>query len=323
PGAHNCPVLDDAERARVGTIYKQRSPFEARRIGAALVAKNVARHLETHFSARGQDWKPLVYCWRGGKRSGSMVHVLREVGWDAVALAGGYQSYRRAVVAQLEVLPARFDFRVICAPTGSGKTRMLEKLAALGAQALDLERLAKHRGSVLGDLPGDAQPSQRMFESLIWSALRHFDAVRPIFVEAESKRIGALRVPEALLARMRASDCVRIDVPIVERVRFLIDEYRHFLAEPEWLKTRLSRLAPLHSHATVAGWIALVDAGDWDNLVTDLLATHYDAAYLRSTRTNYPGMADAPVLRAACLSDAGLEISARALLDPAICASRA
>ncbi len=322
PGALNCPVLDDVERARVGTVYKQGSPFEARRLGAALVAKNVARHLETHFAGRDQRWKPLVYCWRGGKRSGSMVHVLREVGWDAAALQGGYQSYRRAVIAQLETLPAQLDYRVICGPTGSGKSRLLEKLVAHGAQGLDLERLAKHRGSVLGDLPGDAQPSQKMFESLIWSALRHFDAARPVFVEAESKRIGALRVPETLLGRMRAAECIRIDVPLAERVRFLVAEYRHFLAEPEWLKARLSRLAALHSTTIVAGWIAHIDAGDWEDLVGDLLATHYDAAYLRSTRTNYPSLGNATVLQTACLDEAGFEASAHALLDPALCGPR-
>ncbi len=322
PGAVNCPVLDDGERARVGTVYKHGSPFEARKIGAALVAKNVARHLETHFARRDQRWKPLIYCWRGGKRSGSMVHVLREIGWDAAALLGGYQSYRRAVLAQLESLPSRFDYRVICGPTGSGKSRLLQKLASLGAQGLDLEQLAKHRGSVLGDLPGDPQPSQKMFESLIWSALRNFDAARLVFVEAESKRIGSLRVPEALLECMRTSSCIRIEVPMAERVRFLIGEYRHFLAEPDWLKAKLSRLAALHSKATVARWIAQIDAGEWEGLVGDLLATHYDAAYLRSTQNNYRGLADGEPLKVACLDNAGFDAGARALLDPAFPVAR-
>jgi tRNA 2-selenouridine synthase len=317
PGAVNCPVLSNEERARVGAVYKQGSPFEARKIGAALVAKNVAQHLETHFASRDQQWKPLIYCWRGGKRSGSMTLILREIGWDAASLQGGYQSYRRAMLAQLEELPARFRYRVICGPTGSGKSRLLQTLAAHGAQVLDLEALARHRGSVLGDLPGDPQPAQKMFESLVWSALRHFDAARPVFVEAESRRIGAVRVPEVLLERMRKSSCVRIEVPVPERVRFLIAEYRHFLAEPAWLKTQLSRLTALHSKATVARWIAQIDAGEWEDLVGDLLATHYDPAYLRSMGNNYPGLADAALLNAACLDDAGFELSACALLDSA------
>ncbi len=314
PGAVNCPALDNEERARVGTIYKQVSPFEARKIGAALVAKNVARHLETHFASRDQRWKPLVYCWRGGKRSGSMVHVLREIGWDAAALEGGYQSYRRAVLSQLEELPARFDYRVICGPTGSGKSRLLQALAACGAQVLDLEALAKHRGSVLGELPGDPQPSQKMFESLIWHALRKFDAVLPVFVEAESRRIGSLRVPESLLARMRASACVRIHAPVAQRVDFLLGEYCHLLEEPAWLKTLLLRLTALHSRETVGRWIAQIDARDWHALVTDLLATHYDPAYLRSMEKNYTGLIDAVLLDVPRLDDAGFDAAALKML---------
>jgi tRNA 2-selenouridine synthase len=314
PGAVNCPVLDNEERARVGTIYKQVSPFEARKVGAALVSKNIARHLETHFAARDQGWKPLIYCWRGGKRSGSMALVLREIGWDTAALQGGYQAYRRTVLAQLQDLPARFDYRVICGPTGSGKSRLLQALAARGAQVLDLEALAKHRGSVLGDLPGDPQPSQKMFESLLWHALRKFDAARVVFVEAESKRIGVLRVPERLLERMRASNCVRIQAPLTERVRFLIAEYQHLLKEPAWLKTLLLRLTALHSRDTVGRWIAQIDAGDWQTLVTDLLTTHYDPSYLRSMEMNYPGMGDAGLLEVPELDDPGFDSAASALL---------
>ena len=322
PGAVNCAVLDNEERARVGTLYKQVSPFEARRIGAALVAKNVAQHLETHFATRDQRWKPLIYCWRGGKRSASMTLILREIGWDAATLRGGYQSYRRAMLAQLEELPARFDYRVVCGATGSGKSRLLQKLASGGAQVLDLEALARHRGSVLGDLPGDPQPAQKMFESQVWSALRSFDAARTVFVEAESRKIGTVRIPEVLLESMRKSSCVRIEVPVAERVRFLITEYRHFLAEPGWLKTQLSRLTALHSKATVARWIAQIDAGEWEALVGDLLATHYDPAYLRSMGNNYPGLADAVPLNAARLDDAGFKKSACTLIDPAFPAAR-
>ncbi len=315
PGAVNCPVLDNAERARVGTVYKQGSPFEARKIGAALVAKNVARHVETHFASRDQRWRPLVYCWRGGKRSGSMTLVLREIGWDAASLQGGYQGYRRAMLAQLAVLPMRFNYRVVCGPTGSGKSRLLQTLTSRGAQVLDLEALARHRGSVLGDLPGDPQPSQKMFESLVWSAMRSFDPARPVFIEAESRRIGTVRVPDMLLERMRESGCVRIEAPLAERVRFLIAEYQHFLAQPAWLKALLSRLSALHSKATVARWTAQIDAGEWEALVGDLLATHYDPAYLRSMRSNYPGLAEAARLNIECLDAAGFEYSSSALLE--------
>jgi len=244
-----------------------------------------------------------------------MTLILREIGWDAASLQGGYQSYRRGLLAQLAELPMRFEFRVICGPTGSGKSRLLQTLAARDAQVLDLEALARHRGSVLGDLPGDTQPAQKMFESLVWNELRKFDARHPVFVEAESRRIGALHVPEVLLGCMRIASCVRIEVPTQVRVRFLIDEYRHFLAEPGWLKTQLSRLEPLHSKATVTRWIAQIDAREWEDLVGDLLVTHYDPAYLRSMRNNYPGLANAALLTADCLDQAGFEESASSLLD--------
>ena len=303
PGAVNCPVLDNEERAHVGTLYKQNSPFAARKVGAALVAKNLARHIDTHFAFRDERWTPLIYCWRGGKRSRSMAHVLREIGWNAATLAGGYQSFRRAVLAQLEELPSHLEYRVVCGPTGSGKSRLLQALARQGAQVLDLELLAQHRGSVLGDMPGMAQPSQRMFESRLWHALRGFHPGTPVFVEAESRKIGNLRIPDKLLKHMRDSACIRIEVPLAARVRFLLDEYGHFLSEPAWLKAKLLRLAVLHSSATVARWNALIDACEWDTLVCDLLRVHYDPAYARSMQGNYARLAGAPTIDVAEITD--------------------
>lgn len=315
PGAVSCPVLDDEERARVGTVYKQVSSFSARKLGAALVARNVARHLETHFASRDPDWKPLVYCWRGGKRSESMAHVLREVGWHAATLDGGYQSYRRDLLRQMEELPARFDYRVVCGPTGSGKSRLLQALAAQGAQVLDLEALARHRGSVLGDLPGDPQPTQKMFESRVWDTLRRFTAGAPVFVEAESRKVGTLRLPPVLLQRMNGSRCIRVEAPASERVRFLIVEYRHLLADTAWLKQKLLRLVGLHSRSTVERWMAQIDAGEWETLVCDLLASHYDPAYRRSMGNSYASLADASLLPLARLDDAGFAAGAASLLN--------
>jgi tRNA 2-selenouridine synthase len=287
PRAVNCPVLDDEERARVGTLYKQVSPFDARKEGAALVSRNIARHIEERFRGRARGWRPLVYCWRGGQRSASMAHVLREVGWQAATLAGGYRAYRREVLAQLEELPSRLQFLVVCGATGSGKSRLLEALAARGAQVLDLERLACHRGSLLGELPGEPQPSQKQFDGLVWDALRHLDPSRPVFAEAESKKIGQLQVSAKLLERMHEGRCLRLEVPPPERVRFLLEEYRHFLEEPAALKDRLTCLTSHYGHAVVGRWLGLADAGDWQELVADLLHTHYDPSYLRATRQNY------------------------------------
>ena len=313
PGAVNCPVLDDEERARIGTMYAQVSPFEAKKAGAAIVSKNIARHLEERFRGRERGWRPLVYCWRGGKRSAAMAHVLREIGWEAATLEGGYRAYRREVTAQLEKLPGRFRFRVVCGATGSGKSRLLSALAAKGAQVLDLENLARHRGSVLGDLPGEPQPTQKMFDSLVWDALRRFDPARSVFVEAESRKIGQIQAPEKLLERMREGECVRLEVPVPERVRFLIAEYRHFLEDPAALKEKLRCLKDLHGAAVIDRWLASVDARAWEELVADLLVAHYDPAYRRATARNYPRYSDARVLALERLDDAAFERAAAEL----------
>jgi tRNA 2-selenouridine synthase len=287
PGATSHPVLDDAERARVGTLYTQ-SPFTARRLGAALVARNIAAMLETTFCDKQRDWRPLVYCWRGGQRSRALAHVLNEIGWRAAQLDGGYRSYRRQVVAELVVAPARHRFVVVCGLAGSGKSRLLAALADEGAQTLDLEAMAKHRGSLLGDLPGEPQPSQKRFESLLLAALRSFDPVRPVFVESESRRVGTLQVPESLLERMRAGRGLTVRTSRAQRVELLKDEYRHFLAAPETLLERLRPLTPLHGKATIARWEAFARAGDWDDLVGELLDLHYDPTYTRSLARNFP-----------------------------------
>ena len=293
PGAISCPVLDNEERARIGTIHKQDSPYEAKKLGAALVARNIAKHLETSLADKQKGWKPLVYCWRGGKRSGAMAHVLREVGWDAKTLEGGYKAYRRYVVDSLAALTRNCSFRVIHGVTGSGKSRLLRALRASGAQVLDLEDLAAHRGSVLGNLPERPQPSQKMFESLLLKTLLNFDFSREIFVEGESRKIGQLQIPEALIERMRASECVLLEVDLATRVVLLLDEYRHFFADPAALGTQLDCLAGLHGREKVAEWKALAADGQWPGLVARLLEEHYDPAYRRSAAYNFPQLAQA------------------------------
>ena len=304
PGAVNCPVLNDAERARVGILYKQVSPFDAKKAGAALVSANIARHLEAQFQTRPRDWRPLVYCWRGGSRSDAMAHVLRQVGWHCGRLEGGYRAYRRAVIADLLAQPARFRWRSVCGATGSGKSRLLRALAALGAQVLDLEALAAHRGSVLGNLPGEAQPPQKMFESRIWHALRGFSAARPVYVEAESRKVGNLRVPDALIAEMWRSPCIVLEAPLSVRVALLKDEYAHYIADPSALCTQLACLAGIHGREIVAGWTSQVRASAWDEFVEDVLSRHYDPAYHRSTIRHYPALPRALKLAVASASEA-------------------
>lgn len=314
PGAVNAPVLDDDERARVGTIYKQQSAFEAKRAGAPLAARNIARHIEERFSAKPRGWRPLVYCWRGGGRSGSLVHVLRQVGWDARRLEGGYKAFRRQVVADLEALPGRFHFRVVCGPTGSGKSRLLEALARAGAQVLDLERLAAHRGSVLGELPEAPQPSQKAFETAIWEGLSGLDARKGVYVESESKKVGNLRVPEALIARMRASPCVRLEAPPELRVALLLEEYAHFVERPGSLEAKLDLLRDLHGAERIAGWKAKLRAGEWPRLVADLLEGHYDPAYRKSLARNYGEAASGTAIEIRDISPGGYDEIARRLI---------
>jgi tRNA 2-selenouridine synthase len=299
PGAWSAPVLSDAERAEVGTLYKQASPFDAKKLGGALVARNVAAHVEKHFRDKPKDWTPLVYCWRGGKRSGAMAHILREIGWNAVTLEGGYRAYRRWVVAQLDTLPGRHAYVVVHGPTGSGKSRLLGALSAAGAQVLDLEALAAHRGSVLGGLPDRPQPSQKMFESLLLRELMRLDATRPVFVEGESKKIGQLQVPDGLLARMRASRCIALEADVETRVSLLLDEYRHFTADRAALDAQLDCLVGLHGREKIAEWKALAAGGRWREFVARLLVEHYDPAYRKSSTRNFPQLASAERLRVA------------------------
>ena len=312
PGAVSAPVLDDAERAQVGTLYKQVSPFDAKKLGASLVAKNVSRHIDTLFRQKDKSWRPLVYCWRGGKRSGAMAHILREVGWQADTLPGGYRAYRRSVVEQLATRPGELDFTVVHGPTGSGKSRFLAALARAGAQVLDLEALAAHRGSVLGGLPGAPQPTQKWFESLLLAELEKVDRRAPVYVEGESKKIGELQVPEALMARMRASRCIVLQTDLETRVTLLLDEYRHFLADRTALEAQLDCLAALHGKEKISRWKALAAKGEWREFVARLLREHYDPAYQRSSTRNFPELANAPAVRIAS-ADAFDEAAARLL----------
>jgi tRNA 2-selenouridine synthase len=286
PGAENHPVLSNDERSRVGTLYAT-SPFEARKLGAAIVARNIAAMIESAFMDRPREWRPLVYCWRGGQRSRALVQVLHEVGWRATQLEGGYRAYRRHVAGELARLPQRFRYAVICGLTGSGKSRLLAALRRAGAQTLDLEGLARHRGSVLGGLPGEKQPSQKAFESALLDALSRLDPSRPVFVESESRRIGAVQMPDALLAGMRAGFALTLATPREARVALIKEDYAHFFGSPGALGDCFKPLTELYGKAKLARWEAMAGAGDWDALIAELLDTHYDPIYARSLQRNF------------------------------------
>jgi len=291
PGAINCPVLSDEERITVGTLYQQVSPFEARKTGAALVAKNIAEHLQTRFRDHPKSWRPLIYCWRGGQRSGAMCIILAQVGWAAHKLEGGYKSYRRDVLDKLATQPPSFQFSVICGATGSGKSRLLAALAECGHQVLDLEALAQHRGSVLGRLPEQAQPNQKWFDSALLQVLQQFDPARPVYVEAESNKIGSITLPDALVTAMRSGTCLLMETPMELRIAGLLQDYRHYLDNPEILIEHLQVLHRFHGSKQLEHWISLIHARDFDALVAKLLTLHYDPSYFRATARHYAHMA--------------------------------
>ena len=286
PGAINCPVLNNEERATVGTLYKQESPFAAKKLGAALVAKNIASHLQEHFIHQPREWRPLVYCWRGGERSGAFAHILQRIGWKAQQLQGGYQGYRRQVIADLERWAVLAKFTVICGMTGSGKTRLLQALNS-HAQVLDLEGLAAHRGSVLGGLPNQVQPSQKMFESRLWNALRQFTFDQTIYVESESKKVGCLHIPDALMDQIRQGDCVEIKADRFVRVDVLMEEYAHLLSDHDGLRRLLSLLTQRYGKEQITKWQQLAAEGRYPVLVEELLIKHYDLAYQDSIARNF------------------------------------
>jgi tRNA 2-selenouridine synthase len=288
PGALNWPVLDDDERRIVGTAYKQVSALEARKIGAAMAGRASPATWTLWIADKPREWRPLVYCWRGGQRSGSLAWFLSQIGFRTGQLQGGYKAFRAVVRAQLEILPQPFDLIVLAGRTGSGKTRLLQHLAEAGEQVLDLEALAHHRGSVLGGLPGLPQPTQKAFDTRVWQALRGFDAARPVYVESESARIGSLRVPEPLLLRMRHHGRVhRVEMPTAGRVALLLEDYAFFADDAEGFCRLLDALVELQGRERVAAWQALARSGQWAELFTRLMAEHYDPLYDRSMKRHF------------------------------------
>lgn len=296
PGAVNWPSLDNDERVLIGTMYKQVDAFEAKKRGAALAARNIAAHIEREVLDKPKGWKPLVYCWRGGNRSGALATILGAIGFQVTLIEGGYKAWRAALVDDLPAQVQRLQFRVVCGPTGSGKTRLLHALSAQGAQVLDLEGLARHRSSVLGHIPGVEQPSQKRFDSLVWEALQAFDPARPVFVESESKKVGNLRVPDALIEAMRASPCIDLQLPDEERVALLMEEYDFFVKDSDHFCQRLEALTELRGKAVVGEWIEKVRAGRTKDVVLELLKLHYDPTYAASIARNFQRFGDAEPL---------------------------
>ena len=293
PGAINLPVLNDDERQLVGWTYKNESSFKAKKIGASLVAKNIAHHIDTMLSLKTENWSPVIYCWRGGKRSGSMSLIFRNIGWRARQLAGGYKSFRRHVVTEISTLSPALSYIVICGLTGTAKTDLIEAIQSQGGQTLNLEALAHHRGSLLGYDPHSAQPSQKNFETQIWRRIKQFEIKKPVFIESESKKIGDLRVPEELINTVRQGTCVNIQVNLNARTNYLKETYDHLVKNPSLLTSQLEKLRSRHGNRIIESWLDLITNNQWDKLVQDLLKKHYDPSYIKSMSTNFKHMSQA------------------------------
>lgn len=307
PGAINLPALDNAQRADVGTIYKQVCPFDARKVGAGMVIRNVADHIDGPLAQFDGAWRPLIYCWRGGQRSGVFRTILSEIGWRADTVKGGYQSFRRLVNAYLYDAPLPHQFVLLDGNTGTAKTAILPRLAARGVQVLDLERLANHRGSLLGAMPS-GQPAQKGFETALAVALHALDPARPVVVEAESSKIGKITLPPSLWAGMLRASRIVLDVPLPARAVYLAEAYRDVIEDPDVVATRLAPLRRVRGHDVVDRWISLSRAGALVDLSHALMQDHYDPAYAKSRQIETRDVLT--VVTAATLDDAGQERAA-------------
>ncbi|OWY03049.1 MULTISPECIES: tRNA 2-selenouridine(34) synthase MnmH [unclassified Thioclava] len=277
PGAINLPVLDDEERARVGTIYKQVAPFDARKIGAALVAQNAAKHLQGPLADKEGGWRPLVYCWRGGQRSGSFATILKQVGWRVELVEGGYKAFRSLVVeAGQAAMPC--PVVVLDGNTGTAKTDILKAARAQGAQVIDLEGLANHRGSLFGAMEG-GQSSQKDFETRLIMEIAALDPARPVLLEAESSKIGDLQLPSGIWAAIKDAPRVRVRAPLAERAEYLARAYADITADPDRLLGVLDQLRPFQPAERVAAWQAQAQAGEYAALAGELMRDHYDPRY--------------------------------------------
>lgn len=313
PGAVNLPVVDDAEYAEVGTKHKT-DKHAAYLIGVEYSLKNIASHIKPLISKYTPQDRFLVYCFRGGKRSRLWADNLRTIGFEVDVLAGGWKNYRRWVRAGLESLPRALTYRVLCGPTGCGKTRVLHELESQGHQVLELEGLASHRGSLLGALPGQPQPTQKLFDTMLLDTLRRFDPRRPVWLEAESKKIGNLQLPDALFEAMHVSPVVNIVAPMAERVTLWREDYSHFAADPVAMVRKLEPLKPLVGKDVLAEWMDFAVAGRVDELFESVMTKHYDPCYSRSTRRNYGPKVEETKVELQSLARPALAETVRALV---------
>jgi tRNA 2-selenouridine synthase len=273
PGAISLPLLDNDQRAEVGTCYKQMGQKAAIRLGFHLVGPSLSAIIQ-----QVDDWdtsKTLVlYCWRGGMRSESMAWLLRTAGFKVYVVSGGYKAMRKAL---LDYLFRPFGFILVSGYTGSGKSKWLQYLQEAGEQVVDLEALASHKGSAFGALGMPAQPTQEQFENLLANTLRKMKITKPVWIEHESRTIGRCCIPEAIYARLMVSPLIFVSVPLQRRVQQLVSEYAVY--SKEQLAASICRIAKKLGPQETKEALSALEHSSYDT-VAALALRYYDKCYM-------------------------------------------
>lgn len=285
PGAVNIPIFSDEERAQVGTMYKQIGKEEAKELGLRIASAKLPGLVQAVREAAA-DRQPVVYCWRGGMRSKSVATVLDMLGMPVHRLEGGYRGYRESVKQRLAHFSLQAKCVVIHGMTGVGKTELLRLLAEDGEPVVDLEGMAGHKGSAFGSI-GETPRNQRMFESLLLQRLEEWEASPYLIIEAESKRIGRVNMPEFLLEAKEAGLHILLKAPLAVRVQRTLAQY--IVDDPEFKEKVTGALRSIEKKLSPAdrdfGWEAIAD-GRYEDLTEMLLVKYYDPRY-RYTMERY------------------------------------
>lgn len=279
PGAHNVPILSNEERVEIGTIYKQQGSQKARIRGMELTCGRFADM--TREAAAHADGRPiLVYCWRGGLRSLSMAFLIESCGYPVVQLRGGYKAFRNQVTSYFEDFTPPAPLIVIHGMTGSGKTTFINGLDRGTWTVIDLEGLARHRGSAFGSMGLGDQPTQKRFDTMLWNALRHAPPDRPIILEGESQRIGRITLPGCFYDVMAASCKAWCKVSVDTRVARLTEEYAHQeYREP--IAEALERIRKKLGGAQYAELKEMLEKWDIPGVARGLIEQYYDKLYYK------------------------------------------
>jgi len=279
PGAINLPILDNAERAEVGTLYKQVGKQHARRRGVEIVAPKIPAFVEQVASRQAATALPvIVFCWRGGMRSLALAQFLDLAGVPARQLSGGHKAFRRLVLDFFE--QARWGrLLVFRGLTGVGKTHYLHCLAELGYPVIDLEGLANHRGSAFGNLGLPPQPNQKTFEALLWDELRKIPCDGFALVEGESRHIGRVALPVTVYQALQSETSIWLNASLEARVRNILADYPAVDRLKEEFTQPIRALKDKLGKDTMNYFLQLLEEGRWSELVSELMVNYYDPLY--------------------------------------------